>query len=85
MTETQNLEDLRLIGQVLEATKNDEQRRAILAAVRETALVWAVNAAGLSTRYVKPGEAYFPSDELVGLLQGQSECLAVEHALSEGA
>jgi hypothetical protein len=70
VTEAQNLEDVRLIGQVLEATKNDEQRRAILAAVRETALVWAVSTATHPARYVKPGDAYFQSDELVVYFKG---------------
>jgi hypothetical protein len=70
VNETQNLEDLRLIGQALEATKTDEQRHAILTAAKGTALVWAVSAATHPARYVKSGDVYFQSDELAMYFKG---------------
>jgi hypothetical protein len=67
----QNLQHLAWIGQVLKEAKNDERTRTFVSEVKDTPLIHASSAASTpETRFIKPGQAYFRTDDLVLYFDG---------------
>lgn len=74
VSKEQNLQHLAWIGQVLKDPKGDERTRTFLSEVKETPLIHASSAASTpEPRYIKPGHAYFRTDDLALYFDGNPD------------
>jgi len=70
----QNLQHLNWFGHVLKELKGDERTRTFLGEVKDTPLIHSASApATHEPRYIKPGQAYFRTDDLALYFDGNPD------------
>lgn len=74
VSKEQNFQHLNWIGQILKETKGDERIRTFLGEVKDTPLIHSSSAgAKHEPRYIKPGQAYFRTDDLALYFHGNPD------------